>query len=80
MTTPPLNDRPAPDDGWPSCVEVVSLRDYFAAKAMEALIPVGASVYQHEGKAFWDTPTGENVSTLAYEYADAMLKARGEQR
>jgi len=40
----------------------MTLRDYFAAKAMQALI----EKYSHEG----------DVSRNAYKLADAMLKAR----
>jgi hypothetical protein len=40
----------------------MTLRDYFAAKAMQAL----AQKYSHEG----------DVSRNAYKIADAMLKAR----
>lgn len=44
----------------------MSLRDYFAAKALQGLLAC---------------PIGDNTQTtyakLAYEYADAMLKARG---
>ena len=40
----------------------MSLRDYFAAKAMQAL----AQKYSHEG----------DISRNAYKIADAMLKAR----
>ena len=46
----------------------MTLRDYFAAKAMQALI--------------WnqdvDLDSKEDVATVAYEYADVMLKARDE--
>jgi hypothetical protein len=42
----------------------MSLRDYFAAKAMQTL----AEKYSHEG----------DVSRNAYKMADAMLKARGQ--
>jgi hypothetical protein len=41
----------------------MTLRDYFAAKAMQAI----AQKYSHEG----------DVSRNAYKIADAMLKARG---
>lgn len=48
----------------------MTLRDYFAAKAMQALI-------QRDGD---DTAYGNDMvqgrPVLAYEYADAMLKAR----
>lgn len=43
----------------------MTLRDYFAAKAMQAILS-GAEI-------FW-----EEAAPLAYEYADAMLKARGQ--
>ena len=39
------------------------LRDWFAAKAMQAIV--------HEADEFW-----AGAAPLAYEYADAMLKAR----
>lgn len=42
----------------------MSLRDYFAAKAMQAI----AQKYSHEG----------DVSRNAYKIADAMLKARNQ--
>jgi len=42
----------------------MSLRDYFAAKAMQTL----AEKYSHEG----------DVSRNAYKIADAMLKARND--
>jgi hypothetical protein len=42
----------------------MTLRDYFAAKAMQELI----QKYSHEG----------DVSRNAYKIADAMLKARGD--
>jgi hypothetical protein len=42
----------------------MTLRDYFAAKAMQTL----AQKYSHEG----------DVSRNAYKIADAMLKARQE--
>lgn len=49
----------------------MTLRDYFAAKAMQALIAKGM-----------DNTTMRNakgvapISTFSYEYADAMLEAR----
>lgn len=41
----------------------MTLRDYFAAKAMQAIV--------HEAEQFW-----AGAATLAYQYADSMLKAR----
>ena len=59
----------------PSFEEGMSLRDYFAAKAMQAIIskkPFG--VY----KTFEERDKREDLSVAygAYFYADAMLKAR----
>ena len=48
----------------------MTLRDYFAAKAMQAMIPVWASkddIWNEEELADW-----------AYEQADAMLRVRKE--
>jgi len=53
---------------------VVSTRDYFAAKAMEAWIPViGAKMGE-----IWteDSAIYETVAHLAYGHADAMLAER----
>ena len=55
-----------PRTGWPNETGM-TLRDYFAAKAMQALIPSGQSI---------DTM---KYAESAYALADAMLKARGEQ-
>ena len=44
----------------------MTLRDYFAAKAMASIL------YQPE----WEEMPNEHVAMWAYEYADAMLKAR----
>jgi hypothetical protein len=48
--------------------EGISIRDYFAAKAMAAIIA-------HPGMEPDDSHR-EGVSQLAYEFADAMLKVR----
>jgi hypothetical protein len=49
----------------------MTLRDYFAAKAMQALIAKGMDNTQNRNKA--GVPV---IAGFAYEYADAMLKAR----
>jgi len=46
------------------------LRDYFAAKAMQAIIG-------REDNRF--TTTLEFVGGKAYQYADAMMKAKGQE-
>ena len=53
---------PLTDNDGAKCNEGMTLRDYFAAKAMQAM----AQKYSHEG----------DVSRNAYKIADAMLKAR----
>ena len=42
----------------------ISIRDYFAAKAMQSICNV------------WPRITPESTAKTAYEFADAMLKAR----
>lgn len=49
----------------------LSIRDFFAAKAMQSLI----AVYINTGN---ETPGREYIASWAYEYADEMLKARDE--
>jgi hypothetical protein len=45
--------------------EGMTLRDYFAAKAMQAIL--------NDAEIFW-----EGAAPLAYQYADAMLKERSK--
>ncbi|MFC4275537.1 hypothetical protein [Achromobacter aloeverae] len=56
--------------------EGMTLRDYFAAKAMQALIMMGATVTKHTPEGELTIPGRVGVPPLAYEYADAMLAAR----
>ena len=56
-------------DGHTSPQSGMSIRDYFAAKAMQGIIS-DASL-PHSSKKDWGL-----VSCSAYEFADAMLKAR----
>ena len=48
----------------------MSLRDYFAAKAMQSLISLGSNGYKDGGGFFHP----ENVADDAYNFADAMLE------
>lgn len=48
----------------------MTLRDYFAAKAMQPLM-------SHSG-GYWDEDNLYGYAFMAYKMADAMLKARGE--
>jgi hypothetical protein len=56
----------------------MTLRDYFAAKALPALISGTAGVRGGTtfGKSEEGTANSESVSIVAYVIADAMLKAR----
>lgn len=48
------------------CVDPgMTLRDYFAAKAMQSILSSGETVYH-------------DIAALSYAMADAMMKARGE--
>lgn len=56
----------------------MSLRDYFAAKAMLGYLTCpAAEIAENDGRCC-DLPiTDEKIASLSYEMADAMLKARG---
>lgn len=68
------------DNGWPAfpaqhfdLVENehgLSIRDYFAAKAMQAFIR------NHQCSSLDDEKFDEMIARFSYELADAMLKAR----
>jgi len=60
-TTKPLEHWGDPNQG-------MTLRDYFAAKAMQGLLATGKSDY-----------LDEHVALDAYNLADAMLKQREEE-
>jgi hypothetical protein len=69
--------EPQQDDNIKAYHPGLSLRDYFAAKAMQALLPIWRSdleddlnIIDNEG----GTPT--SISEEAYAMADSMLKAR----
>ena len=79
MTTKPNDGGPAfPNEGfngWGEPFEGMSLRDYFAAKAMHAFLvcPLPSKETAEKFKGF---TVAEFISTRAYEMADEMLKAR----
>jgi len=52
----------------------MTLRDYFAAKAMQAIISKHGR--EDDNPGFFDCATDESVARCAYIYADAMLAAR----
>lgn len=51
------------------CEQGMTLRDYFAAKAMQSLIIEGAGVNYDERQI-------NSMTKTAYDWADAMLEAR----
>jgi len=56
--------------------EGMTLRDYFAAKAMQSWITVTVQRYVHKGELQIDMPSQNSIAKEAYQMADAMLKAR----
>lgn len=56
---------------WKETVEGMTLRDYFAAKAMQSLIVEGVGYNSNRGQI-------KAMTETAYEWAKAMLRARGE--
>ena len=68
MNTPAF---PSPRwEGWGSPQEGMTLRDYFAAKAMQGLL---AGLLADRMDVKW-----QNIAIDAYRQADAMIKAREE--
>lgn len=64
--------EPNPNGGEPRIVwqEGMTLRDYFAAKAMHA--------YMTDTQIAWTDSTFEKAADAAYRLADAMLEARND--
>lgn len=62
---------------YPSSSNGMSLRDYFAAKALPAVI-AATSAGQHsiQGKLFSGRSVVDALASEAYDLADAMLRAR----
>ena len=56
----------------------MTLRDYFAAKAMQGLCANPGAAFQANPRSGWGLVNCEleNVAVLSYSIADAMLKAR----
>jgi hypothetical protein len=70
-----MNDTPAfPVSGdWSQIKDKgMGLRDYFAAKAMLG----GIDLVPHMATPKVDKPVPQIIAEMAYEYADAMMKAR----
>ena len=80
MNNPPafpsgLIDPSTPEDHVQSLHKGMTLRDYFAAKAMQGLLTIPAETLS-ESKTDKHERLDSYVSYLAYAMADAMLKAR----
>jgi len=58
------------DPDWPSDCCGMTMRDYFAAKAMHGLFGRDLGIKGDLDKYI--------LAEMAYEYADAMIKVRGE--
>ena len=64
MKNPPAFPTTKPLDSWGDPNQGMTLRDYFAAKAMQGMM---VDVEQ---------PRCDYIADIAYEMADAMMKAR----
>lgn len=53
-----------------------TLRDFFAAKALPALIPMDHEELEEFSGDFENSDSMDLITRLAYQIADAMLKAR----
>jgi hypothetical protein len=57
----------------------MTLRDYFAAKAMQGIYACPDHVTEPDGSGGPDPLTDSDIARLAYAMADAMLKAREQK-
>lgn len=55
-----------------NCFNGMSIRDYFASKAMQVLIPLCVSDFRR------DISYEEYIAKIAYKHADAMLAERSK--
>jgi hypothetical protein len=60
----------------PEWREGMTLRDYFAAKAMQGLFSSMGEITNSWSKMAKDIPLKEYISNYSYEIADEMLKQR----
>lgn len=71
-----MNNQPAfpstHHNGWGEPEKGMTLRDYFAAKAMQG----GIDLVPHMATPKVDKSVPQIIAEMAYEYADAMMKAR----
>lgn len=56
----------------------LTIRDYLAAQALQGLLARSNSKLSYTAGLKCETNSEEHYALVAYEFADAMLKARGE--
>jgi hypothetical protein len=61
---------------WGDPNQGMTLRDYFAAKAMQSWVLATTKTYTHDGQHQTSALDIEQIAEYAYGQADAMLKAR----
>jgi len=76
MENKPKNIDAFPCDNKSEGYRGMSLRDYFAAKAMQGLFSSMGEITNSWSKMARDIPLKDYISEYAYEVADAMLKQR----
>jgi len=81
-----MKDTPAfPTNNWTQIApyssgynEGMTLRDYFAAKAMQAMLSSPEFLVVVTADQAIGNNARERVSNVSFAYADAMMKARGQ--
>lgn len=71
---------PETGGGHAAAFQGMNLRDYFAAKAMQGLLSDGSAINEDTGKKLSIPDDAALIAVVAYDIADAMLKARKEQK
>ena len=67
-----------PLDSWDDPNRGMTLRDYFAAKAMQGILSDANAIDEATGNKFSIPDDAELIATASYMMADAMLKQRNK--
>lgn len=67
---------PGTKDKWGDPLPGLTIRDYFAAKAMQGIYACPVQLYRADGTPMPDPLTSADIAKMAYEEADAMLAER----
>ena len=67
-----INNQPM----WQGATGGITLRDYFAAKAMQGIYACPVQLYRADGTPMPDPLTSADIAKMAYEEADAMIAER----